>query len=82
MKNYFKRGSLNIHSVLDKFLKDEVLPGLDLKLDEFWEKFEDLLKEFHQRNKDLLVKRSLLQDQISSWHRNNDFDLNEYKKFL
>ena len=82
MKNYIKRGSLNIHSVLDKFLKDEVLPGLDLKLDEFWEKFEDLLKEFHQRNKDLLVKRSFLQDQISSWHRNNDFDLNEYKKFL
>ena len=82
MKNYIKRGSLNIHSILDKFLKDEVLPGLDLKLDEFWENFEDLLKEFHQRNKDLLVKRSLLQDQISSWHRNNDFDLNEYKKFL
>ena len=82
MKNYIKCGSLNIHSVLDKFLKDEVLPGLDLKSDEFWEKFEDLLKEFHQRNKDLLAKRSLLQDHISSWHRNNDFDLNEYKKFL
>ena len=82
MKNYIKCGSLNIHSVLDKFLKDEVLPGLDLKSDEFWENFEDLLKEFHQRNKDLLVKRSLLQDHISSWHRNNDFDLNEYKKFL
>ena len=82
MKNYIKCGSLNIHSVLDKFLKDEVLPGLDLKSDEFWEKFEDLLKEFHQKNKDLLAKRSLLQDQISSWHRNNDFDLNEYKKFL
>ena len=82
MKNYIKRGSLDIHSALDKFLKDEVLPGLDLKSDEFWEKFEDLLKEFHQRNKDLLAKRSLLQDHISSWHRNNDFDLNEYKKFL
>ena len=82
MKNYIKCGSLNIHSVLDKFLKDEVLPGLDLKSDEFWEKFEDVLKEFHERNKDLLVKRSLLQDQISSWHRNNIFDLNEYKKFL
>ena len=82
MKNFIKCGSLNIHSALDKFLKDEVLPGLDLKSDEFWEKFEGLLKEFHQRNKDLLVKRSLLQDQISSWHRNNDFDLNEYKKFL
>ena len=82
MKNYIKRGSLDIHSALDKFLKDEVLPGLDLKSDEFWKKFEGLLKEFHQRNKDLLAKRSLLQDQISSWHRNNDFDLNEYKKFL
>ena len=82
MENYIKRGSLNIHNVLDRFLSDEMLSGLDITSDEFWEKFEGLLEEFHQRNKDLLARRSLLQDQISTWHKNNDFNLNEYKKFL
>jgi len=82
MENYIKRASLNIHNALDSFLNDEVLPGLDITSDDFWKKFEGLLGEFHQRNKDLLAKRSLLQDQISAWHKNNDFNLNEYKKFL
>ena len=77
MENYIKRGSLNIHNFLDRFLSDEVLSGLDITSDEFWKKFEGLLEEFHQRNKDLLARRSLLQDQISSWHKSNDFNLQE-----
>ena len=81
MENYIKHGSLNIHNTLDAFLDDEVLPGLDITPDEFWRKFEGLLEEFHQKNKDLLSKRSSLQDQISTWHKNNDFNINEYKKF-
>ena len=82
MEKYIKRRSLNIHSTLDRFLNNEVLPGLDMTSDEFWEKFEVLCKEFHQRNKDLLKRRLTLQDQISTWHRNNDFNLNQYKDFL
>ena len=82
MENYTKRGSLNIHNALERFLNEEVLKELDITADEFWEKFEDLLNAFHQRNKDLLARRSFLQDQISSWHKNNDFNLKEYKKFL
>ena len=82
MENYTKRGSLNIHNALERFLSEEVLKELDITADEFWEKFEDLLNAFHQRNKDLLARRSFLQDQISSWHKNNDFNLKEYKKFL
>ncbi len=82
MQSYIKHGSLNIHNALYEFLNDEVLAGLDISSDEFWKKFEGLLEEFHQRNKDLLAKRSLLQDQISTWHKNNDFNINEYKKFL
>ena len=46
MENYIKRGSLNIHNALDKFLNDEVLLGLDITSDEFWGKFEGLLEEF------------------------------------
>ena len=64
------------------FLNEEVLKGLDITADGFWKKFEDLLNGFHQRNKDLLARRSFLQDQISYWHKNNDFNVKEYKKFL
>ena len=72
MKNYIARGSLNVHKDLDSFLSDEVLIGLDLNPEDFWKKFEELLEEFHQRNKDLLAKRSVLQDQITTWNKNND----------
>ena len=82
MENYIKRGSLSVHRTLDRFLNDEMLSELNITSDDFWGKFELLLEEFHQRNKDLLARRSLLQDQISSWHKSNDFNLNEYKKFL
>ena len=82
MGNYVTRGSLDIHHDLDNFLNDEVLNDLDLTPREFWNDFEKLLKGFHQRNKDLLAKRSSLQEQISTWHKNNDFNLNEYKDFL
>jgi len=82
MKNYIARGSLNVHKDLDSFLSDEVLIGLDLNPEDFWKNFEELLEDFHQRNKDLLAKRSFLQDQISSWHKNNDFNFDDYKKFL
>ena len=44
MENYIKRGSLNIHNVLDRFLSDEVLSGLDIPSDEFWKKFEGLFQ--------------------------------------
>ena len=82
MENYITHGSLNIHNDLDRFLKEEVLTGLDITRDEFWEKFEEILSKFHHRNKDLLMKRSFLQDQISTWHKNNEFSLEEYKRFL
>ena len=55
MQSYIKHGSLNIHNALYEFLNDEVLSGLDISSDEFWGKFEGLLEEFHQKNKDLLV---------------------------
>ena len=58
MQSYIKHGSLNIHNTIDAFLDDEVLSGLDITPDEFWRKFERLLEEFHQKNKDLLSKRS------------------------
>ena len=53
MENYIKRGSLSVHRTLDRFLNDEMLSELNITSDEFWGKFELLLEEFHQRNKEL-----------------------------
>ena len=44
-----------------------------------------LLINLSNRNKDLLIKRSELQEKINDWHiqnRNNKFNLDEYKNFL
>ena len=84
-KHSSKDISLKISSSLQDFVRDEILPGLDISPHYFWSSFENLLNKFSDRNKDLLYKRKELQDQISEWHiknRNLEFNLEEYKKFL
>ncbi|MFL2708390.1 MAG: malate synthase G [Gammaproteobacteria bacterium] len=77
--------SLKISENLKTFVKDEMLPGLNITPDYFWTSFENIYNKFSQRNKDLLIKRQLLQDQIDKWHienKHSEFDLDKYKKFL
>tara|TARA_B100001250_G_C19804958_1_gene792844 strand:+ start:103 stop:2304 length:2202 start_codon:yes stop_codon:yes gene_type:complete len=80
-----KELSLKISSALEDFVKNEVLPGLDISTEYFWTSFENLLDKFHEENLNLLKKRDLLQNQIDQWHierKDSDFGLNEYKDFL
>jgi len=77
--------SLTISPVLEDFVKNEMLPGLDISENYFWSSFENLLNKFSQRNIDLLEKREQLQKQINNWHkerRDKEIDINEYKDFL
>ena len=74
--------TLKIDPSIDDFVKNEILPGLEISPHYFWSSFEKLLKQFTQRNKDLLTKRKSLQDQINNWHKNNPLDLVKYKTFL
>ena len=77
--------SLKISENLKTFVKDEILPGLNITPDYFWTSFENIYNKFSERNKDLLIKRQLLQDQIDKWHienKHSEFDLDKYKKFL
>ena len=80
-----KEVSLTISPVLEDFVKNEMLPGLDISENYFWSSFENLLNKFSQRNIDLLEKREQLQKQINNWHkerRDKEIDINEYKDFL
>ena len=82
---YINKGSLSVSTDLEAFLKSEVLPGLDLSEDHFWNSLENIINEFSPRNKELLDIRESMQGQIDAWHLANpggEKNLDVYKDFL
>ena len=82
---YINKRSLSVSIDLEAFLKSEVLPGLDLSEDHFWNSLENIINEFSPRNKELLDIRESMQGKIDAWHLANpglekNFDV--YKDFL
>ena len=85
MSERVKHGNLQVSHELDSFLKNEVLPGIDVKADSFWSAFEKILQEFGGRNKALLDKRKEIQKQIDEWHisrKGEPHNQAEYIEFL
>ena len=85
MSSRVKNGNLEVSPELDSFLRNEVLPGLDIEPDQFWNSFETVLTEFAERNKSLLDKREDIQKQIDDWHlarKGSDHNHEEYLNFL
>ena len=85
MSSRVKNGNLDVSLELDSFLRNEVLPGLDIEPDQFWNSFETVLTEFAERNKSLLAKREDIQKQIDDWHlarKGSDHNHEEYLNFL
>jgi len=85
MSERVKHGNLQVSHELDSFLKNEVLPGIDVEADSFWSAFEKILKEFGGRNKALLDKRKEIQKQIDEWHisrKGEPHNQDEYIEFL
>ena len=84
-KHSAKEINLKISSSLEDFIKNEVLPGLNISPHYFWSSFENLIEKFSNRNKNLLIKRNEIQEKINDWHiqnRNKEFNIEEYKNFL
>ena len=76
---------LNISSNLKQFLENEVLPGLGINADSYWQAFEQIIDEFSPRNKKLLNIREEIQEKIDNWHlerKGSEHNHEEYKKFL
>ena len=85
MSERITHGSLKVSQELDNFLTDELLPGLDISPDAFWESFERVLDEFGPRNKELLAKRTQIQKTIDNWHiskKGSPHNHDEYVNFL
>ncbi|PID02266.1 malate synthase G [Sporosarcina sp. P2] len=84
MTNYEQVGKLQVATELYNFVKEEVLPGLEIQNDQFWTNFDSLIHELAPENKALLEKRDELQKTINEWHQNNngEIDFVKYKEFL
>ena len=83
MTNRIQRGDLQVSEDLDKLITEKVCLNIDLDPDQFWNSFNEILKEFTPRNKALLAERDELQTKIDNWHKENkEFDKETYKTFL
>ena len=52
--NYINKNDLKINSTLFEFINKEVLPGTNIKSDDFWSKFEKAVHELSPINKSLI----------------------------
>jgi malate synthase len=79
------QSDLTIAPELQRFIEEEVLPGLDITADQLWSGLAGLLQDFTPKNRALLEKRASIQRQIDTWHRDNrdrPHDRDGYKAFL
>ena len=79
------KNGLKISSTLFEFINNDVIPGTNLKSDDFWNKFEKVVHELAPLNKNLIQKREDIQKKIDTWHNQNkgkNLDKEEYIKGL
>jgi malate synthase len=70
---------------LYNLVENEVLPGIDINSDDFWQSMANIFDEFSPKNQTLLATRRDFQTQIDTWHcdkNNQPFDQGKYQEFL
>ena len=76
-------GGPSVDRDLHSFIEREVLPGLDLEPETFWNGVAAIFDRFTARNRQLLLKRGDLQRQIDAWHHTGGrIDGAAYQDFL
>ncbi|MEO1695428.1 MAG: malate synthase G, partial [Pseudomonadota bacterium] len=85
MTNRVAESDVTIDADLHRFITDDVLPGLDVEPDVFWQGLSAAVAEFGPKTADLLATRARMQTQIDAWHRERrgqPIDQAEYLNFL
>jgi malate synthase len=83
--DYVAAGGLRIAHALHDFVAAEVIPGTGIDPAAFWQGFGGLVRDLAPRNRALLERRDLLQNQIDDWHRTHrgkPVDGDAYMRFL
>ena len=60
--------NIKIDSTLFNFINTEVLNGLNINSEDFWNGFSDIVDIYYKKNNDLLNIRKNLQSKINDWH--------------
>ena len=84
-EKYINIYTLKVSESLLKFVDEELLKDTSISPDKFWLGFEKTVNELEPKNRELINIREILQKKIDNWHiekNNNQFNLDEYKKFL
>ncbi|WP_084419810.1 malate synthase G [Henriciella litoralis] len=71
MTNYVDRGQLKIDAALADFVEREALKGLPYDSKTIWSGLEEIISHFSGRNRALLARREVLEDQIQDWQSQN-----------
>jgi malate synthase len=80
---YIQKGRLKIAKQLEQFINQDVLPGVQLSVEDLWAKFADALPDLLAINQSLLQKRVNLQQQIDEYcSSRQSIIIQEYKTFL
>jgi malate synthase len=80
---YIQKGRLKIAKQLEQFITQDVLPGVQVSVEDLWAKFADALPELLSINQSLLQKRVNLQQQIDEYcSSRQSINVQEYKTFL
>ena len=80
-----KKGNLKVNSALLDFINQEVIPGTNIPIEDFWQKFDNTVHELAPINNALIEKRESIQKQIDKWHlakKGKEIIKDEYIKFL
>ena len=79
------KNGLEISSEIFEFINNKAIPGTNIDIENFWQKFSDVVHELAPVNKELIQKREIIQKKIDDWHKNHskeEFNKNDYIKFL
>ena len=84
-EQYIKIKNLSVSKILFDFINNELLKGIHVKKDKFWDGFDKAIGKLVPKNKKLLETREKLQKSIDTFHlerKNKKLDLKTYKNFL
>jgi malate synthase len=85
MKQKTIKHGYKVAGCLYNLVNHEVLPGLNIHANDFWDSVAEVLAEFTPRNQQLLATRANLQAHIDVWHTdpaNQPFNQQRYELFL
>ncbi len=66
-----EKNGLKINTKLFDFVNNEIIPGTNIKKEEFWSNFGNVVHELAPINKNLIQKREDIQKKIDEWHKKN-----------